>query len=204
MKKLVIIGIFAVAMVLTLASCGKKEKEKVKENTISEAEISGKHNAVITVKDLGDIEVELDADAAPVTVENFINLANEGFYDGLTFHRIIDGFMIQGGDPKGDGTGGSGKNIVGEFKNNGIDNPIKHTRGTLSMARSRDNNSASSQFFIMHQDAPHLDGDYAAFGHVTKGMDIVDKICKDTEVVDNNGTVMPEKQPVIEKITILD
>ena len=204
MKKLVIIGIFAVAMIFTLAACGKKEQAKDSQNVKSESEISGKHHAVITVKDLGDIEVELDADAAPVSVENFMELANEGFYDGLTFHRIIDGFMIQGGDPSGNGTGGSGKNIIGEFKNNGIDNPIKHTRGTLSMARSRDNNSASSQFFIMHEDAPHLDGDYAAFGQVTSGMDIVDKICADTKVQDSNGTVLPENQPVIEKIIVLD
>ena len=204
MKKLIIVGVFALAMVLTLAGCQKKQNETNDPHIKTESELSGKYNAIITIKGAGEIEVELDADAAPVTVENFINLANEGFYDGLTFHRIISGFMIQGGDPSGNGTGGSGTNIVGEFKNNGIENPIKHTRGTLSMARSRDNNSGSSQFFIVHEDAPHLDGDYAAFGHVTKGMEVVDMICEKTKVQDSNGTVLPENQPVIESIVIMD
>ena len=204
MKRLVIIGIFAAAMLLTLAGCQKKNNNKVSENIKSEADISGKYYAMISIEGYGDIEVELDADAAPVTVQNFIDLVNDGFYDGLTFHRIISGFMIQGGDPNGNGTGGAGTNIVGEFKNNGVDNPIKHERGTLSMARSRDNNSASSQFFIMHEDAPHLDGDYAAFGHVTSGMEIVDKICETTDVTDSNGTVIEENQPVIEKIQMIE
>ena len=122
------------------------------------------------------IKVELDESAAPITVENFKNLVRSGFYDGLTFHRIIPGFMIQGGDPKGNGTGGSGKHIKGEFAKNGVNNPIRHKRGVISMARAQDPDSASSQFFIMHADAPHLDGDYAAFGHVVEGMDAVDEI----------------------------
>ena len=123
------------------------------------------------------------------------------FYDGLTFHRIIDGFMIQGGDPLGDGTGGSEETIKGEFSNNGVENPLKHTRGALSMARSQDYDSASSQFFIVQSESSHLDGDYAVFGYVYEGMDIVDQICKDTPVEDNNGTVKKENQPVIESIT---
>ena len=124
----------------------------------------------------GEIEAELYKDVAPITVENFINLVNEHFYDGLIFHRVIKGFMIQGGDPTGTGMSGSGKNIKGEFKANGVENNLKHVRGVLSMARAYDPNSASSQFFIMHQDAPHLDGQYAAFGKVTKGMEVVDEI----------------------------
>ncbi len=122
------------------------------------------------------IKLELDETAAPKTVANFNKLVNEGFYDGLSFHRIIPGFMIQGGDPVGNGTGGSKENIVGEFASNGVNNPIKHTRGVISMARSMDPNSASSQFFIMHADAPHLDGNYAAFGHVVEGLEVVDEI----------------------------
>ena len=122
------------------------------------------------------IKIGLDESAAPITTENFKNLVRSGFYDGLTFHRIIPGFMIQGGDPKGNGTGGSGKNIKGEFASNGVNNPIAHKRGVISMARAMNPDSASSQFFIMHADAPHLDGEYAAFGHVTEGMDAVDEI----------------------------
>lgn len=122
------------------------------------------------------IKLELDETAAPKTVENFTKLVKEGFYDGLTFHRIIPGFMIQGGDPAGNGTGGADENIVGEFASNGFNNPIRHTRGVISMARAMDPNSASSQFFIMHADAPHLDGNYAAFGHVVEGLDVVDQI----------------------------
>ena len=130
----------------------------------------------ITMQDGGVIDLELDAQAAPITVENFLKLVNDGFYDGLTFHRIIPGFMIQGGCPDGTGMGGPGWHIKGEFARNGVANPIKHTRGVISMARAMDPNSAGSQFFIMHEDAPHLDGGYAAFGHVVAGMDVVDRI----------------------------
>ena len=130
----------------------------------------------ITMKDGGVIDLELDAQAAPITVENFLKLVKDGFYDGLTFHRIIPGFMIQGGCPEGTGMGGPGWHIKGEFARNGVPNPIKHTRGVISMARAMDPNSAGSQFFIMHEDAPHLDGGYAAFGHVVAGMDVVDRI----------------------------
>lgn len=131
---------------------------------------------IIEINDGGIIKLELDETAAPITVANFKNLVQDGFYDGLTFHRIIPGFMIQGGDPSGNGTGGSKECIKGEFQSNGVKNPIKHTRGVISMARAQDPNSASSQFFIMHADAPHLDGMYAAFGHVVEGMEVVDKI----------------------------
>ena len=165
---------------------------------------TGKHHAEIVVKNYGTIALELDADVAPITVENFANLVNEGFYNGLTFHRIISGFMIQGGDPLGNGTGGSSKTIKGEFASNGVKNSISHVRGTISMARSSMPNSASSQFFIVHKDSTFLDGQYAAFGTVTSGMEVVDKICADTAVEDDNGTVEKNNQPVIEKITMID
>lgn len=163
-----------------------------------------KNHVKIKVKKYGTITVELYPDKAPITVKNFIELAKEGFYDGLTFHRIIFGFMMQGGDPLGNGTGGAESTIKGEFSQNGVENDIKHVRGTISMARSSVPDSASSQFFILHQDADYLDGQYAAFGQVTNGIEIVDKICANTKVVDNNGTVMSENQPVIEKITVVD
>ena len=166
--------------------------------------ISGLHHVKISIIDYGDIEIELDGNNAPVTVDNFITLVKDGFYDGLTFHRIINGFMIQGGDPDGTGFGGSSKTIKGEFAANGYNNSIKHVRGVISMARSNDYNSASSQFFIVQEDSSHLDGLYAAFGHVTSGMDIVDKIAKEVKVEDNNGTVLKENQPVISKIEYLD
>lgn len=160
------------------------------------------NTAVIDIKDYGKITVELDPEAAPITVENFKKLANEGFYDGLTFHRIISGFMIQGGDPLGNGTGGSDEEIKGEFSANGVENNLSHTRGAISMARSMDNNSASSQFFIVHEDSLYLDGQYAVFGYVTDGIEIVDEICKDTPVTDDNGTVEKDDQPIINSIKI--
>ena len=165
--------------------------------------LSGKYNIEINVKDYGTIKVELDADQAPITVTNFIKLVNDGFYNNLTFHRIIDGFMIQGGDPLGNGTGGSDETIKGEFAKNGVTNNISHVRGTISMARSSDMNSASSQFFIVQKDSTYLDGQYAGFGHVTEGMDIVDDIAENAIVVDDNGTVEKENQPVIESIKVI-
>lgn len=122
-------------------------------------QLTGTHHAEITVKDYGEIDVELDADTAPITVTNFVKLVQDNFYDGLTFHRIIDGFMIQGGDPNGDGTGGANEDIKGEFTNNGVKNDISHVRGTISMARGSDPDSASSQFFIVHEDSTFLDGE---------------------------------------------
>lgn len=171
------------------------------ETEVDLSQVSGPV-VTIAVRDYGDIVVQLDEQAAPLTVKNFVALAEDGFYDGLTFHRIIDGFMIQGGDPLGNGTGGSENTIKGEFSENGVDNPISHRRGVISMARSQDMDSASSQFFIVQSDSPHLDGSYAGFGYVTSGMDIVDQICIDTPVQDSNGTVNPEDQPVIESITV--
>ncbi len=165
----------------------------------------GKHHAVIEVKDYGTIKLELNATNTPITVSNFAHLVNEKFYDGLTFHRIINDFMVQGGDPNGNGTGGSDVKVKGEFSANGVVNAIQHKRGVISMARSQDNNSGSSQFFIMHTDTQgsSLDGQYAAFGKVTEGMDVVDKLAE-VPVEDTNGTVKPENQPIITSIKMID
>lgn len=192
MKKLL-----ALAAALFLGACGTTGSEEpvevVEANPIVRIEVEG----------FGDIRLELDREAAPITVENFVNLAESGFYDGVTFHRIIEGFMIQGGDPDGNGMGGSGENIIGEFPANNIDNPILHERGVISMARNMISmDSASSQFFIMHEDAPFLDGDYAAFGHVIEGMDVVDAIASGAIVEDHNGTVHPDNQPVMTRVVV--
>lgn len=165
---------------------------------------SGKHHVAITVRDYGTITVELDADAAPITVQNFLDLADSGFYDGLTFHRIMEGFMIQGGDPEGTGMGGSDKTIKGEFSANGVENPLSHTRGAISMARSSAMDSASSQVFIVQKDSTFLDGQYACFGYVTDGMDVVDAIAADAQPTDGNGTIPADQQPVIESVKVLD
>ena len=165
---------------------------------------SGTHHVTIDVEGYGTITLELDADIAPVTVSNFADLVENGFYDGLTFHRIIDGFMIQGGDPLGNGTGGSSRSIIGEFALNGVDNPISHVRGVISMARSSDPNSASSQFFIVHQDSTYLDGQYAAFGMVTDGIEVVDAIATSVPVQDDNGTVAAKDQPRITSMKMVD
>lgn len=167
--------------------------------------LSGKYNVLMSVKDCGEIKLELDADIAPITVTNFIKLVNDGFYDGLTFHRVIDGFMIQGGDPKGDGTGGSSETIKGEFSSNGVTNNLHHERGVISMARSSANDSASSQFFIMHEDNTSLDGNYAAFGKVTSGIEVVDKIVESvSKYGDDNGILDKEYQPVIEYVKVIE
>ena len=194
--------VLAITRAVGLGACGGKGADNSSAATNgTETEY---HHVEITVKDYGTIKVELNATEAPVTVENFLKLAGEGFYDGLTFHRIIDGFMIQGGDPKGNGTGGSDENIKGEFSKNGVDNSLSHTRGAISMARAKSYDSASSQFFIVHEDSTYLDGQYACFGYVTEGMDVVDAICKAVPVVDNNGTVLKENQPVIESVKVID
>ncbi len=190
MKKIVLF-LFCFSLFF-LSGCEQKE-----ENLLS-----GKHNIEITIKDHGVIKAQLDADAAPITVTNFIELAHEGFYDGLTFHRIIQGFMMQGGD--GTSKGLEKPQIIGEFSANKHENPLKHTRGALSMARSTAYNSASTQFFIVQEDSDHLDGLYAVFGYVTEGMDIVDEICNNTPVTDDNGSVAEENQPIIEQIKVLD
>ena len=166
--------------------------------------LSGTHHVEIIIKDYGTIKAELDADNAPITVTNFIELAQNGVYDGLTFHRIIKDFMMQGGDATGTDKESYVTTITGEFTANKIDNPLTHKRGALSMARSQAYNSASSQFFIVQEDSDHLDGKYAVFGYVTEGMEIVDKICNEIEVTDSNGTVEEENQPVIETITVID
>ncbi len=158
--------------------------------------------ADIVIKDYGTITVKLEPTHAPITVANFVGLAQSGFYDGLTFHRIIEGFVMQGGDPLGNGRGGSEENIFGEFATNGFKNTLSHTRGAISMARGYENDSASSQFFIMHEDSIRLDGNYAAFGYVTEGMEVVDAVCETAEPVDDNGTILADDQPVIETITI--
>ena len=227
MKKWMKICLMAAASAMLLAGCGTKDntaettavettakvedtKETEKTDKTTQAAVSetteaaeenseldlraaaGKHHVEITVKDYGTINVELDGDAAPITVANFLDLAGNGFYDGLTFHRIISGFMIQGGDPLGTGMGGSEREIKGEFDSNGVKNPLSHTRGAISMARAQ------------RKDSTFLDGEYACFGYVTDGMDVVDAICEDTKVEDNNGTVAKENQPVIESIKVID
>ena len=152
----------------------------------------------ITMNSGKTIRLELYPEIAPITVENFLDLVNKGFYNGLTFHRIIPGFMIQGGDPSGNGTGGPGYSIKGEFKSNGVNNTIKHERGVISMARAFDPNSAGSQFFIMHKDAPHLDGEYAAFGKVIEGLEAVDEIAS----VETGFQDAPVKKVVMEKVEV--
>ncbi len=186
MKKLLTI-LCSFVLCISLFGCQKETKD---------------YTAKIEVKDYGTITLKLDGKTAPITVKNFVDLAESGFYDGLTFHRIMKGFMIQGGDPNANGTGGSDKTIKGEFKDNGVKNNIKHKRGVISMARSSDYDSASSQFFIMQEDNDSLDGQYAAFGHVTKGMKIVDQICEDADPMDDNGTIAESKQPVIKTIKV--
>lgn len=185
-------------------SGSEEDSDADSDSGSEETLLSGLHHVEIEIDNYGTVALELDADTAPISVTNFVDLAKEGFYDGLTFHRIISGFMIQGGDPSGNGTGGSDKEIKGEFSSNGITNDIAHDRGVISMARSNDPDSASSQFFIMHQDSPHLDGNYAAFGHVTSGIEIVDQICENTPVQDDNGTVNADDQPVIKAIRVID
>ena len=188
----------------TAANSQQDQPDATQTETQTETTAAGIHHAEIKIQDMGTITVGLAGDAAPITVQNFMDLAESGFYDGLTFHRIINGFMMQGGDPNGDGTGGSEQTIKGVFSESGVENDLSHTRGAISMARAQDMDSASSQFFIVHQDSTYLDGQYACFGYVTDGMDIVDEICENTKVEDGNGTVLPENQPVIERITILD
>ena len=151
---------------------------------------------------MGDIKVKFFPEAAPKAVENFKTLAKDGYYDGLTFHRIMEGYMMQGGDPEGTGFGGAENTIVGEFKANGYDNPLSHTRGAVSMARSQAYNSASSQFFIVQRNFKSWDGQYAVFGYVTEGMEIVDKVCADAEPIDGNGTIPADKQPVMTSVKI--
>ncbi len=214
MKKMITL-LLAVCLLLTMTACVIQGSTTAQTEVITNTDPTptpdasielldeGKtYYADIEIADYGTITVQLDRSAAPITAANFVHLAESGFYDGLTFHRIISGFMVQGGDPKGSGTGGSDTKIKGEFAANGHNNPIAHERGVISMARSMAYDSASSQFFIMHADAPHLDGQYAAFGYVTEGMDVVDAICAAAKPTDNNGSIAPDAQPVMTKVTI--
>ena len=199
----------AVLLILSLAGCGKTSVVGITTTSKApaaneESQGVGTHHAEIDIQDYGTITVELDGDAAPITVQNFMDLANDGFYDGLTFHRIISGFMMQGGDPNGNGTGGSENTIKGEFSANGVENSLSHTRGAISMARSQAYDSASSQFFICHADSTFLDGQYACFGYVTDGMDVVDAVCEAAQPTDDNGTIPADQQPVITAIRITD
>ena len=204
MKKLITV----LCVLLCFVGCTPKEKPVPTESVVHSATLTEKESvnvikATITMEDGGEIVLELYPDKAPQSVCNFVSLARKGFYDGLKFHRIIKGFMIQGGDPDGNGTGGPGYCIKGEFKSNGVDNDIKHVRGVISMARSRNYDSAGSQFFIMHADSAGLDGDYAAFGKVVSGMDVVDRIAEIPNS-GSNGAVAEKDKPVIKSVTIDD
>ena len=199
MKKIFIISL--IMLLITGCSLGDlfiRENEKMDL-------LSGKINVEMNIKDYGIIKLELDADTAPITTTNFVNLVNEGFYNGLTIHRAQKNFVIQGGDPNHDGSGGSGKTIKGEFSKNGVKNDISHVRGVISMARSIDYNSASSQFFIVQQDATaSLDGLYAGFGHVTEGIEVVDKIMSSVSTTDEMGSIEYLDQPIIEYIKVIE
>lgn len=191
MRKIIISIVLVAAMIFAFVGCSeKKDTTKVQ----------------MVIKDYGTIVIELNPNEAPLTCENFVNLVNQGFYDGLTFHRVMPGFVLQGGDPEGTSFGGSSLQIKGEFSENGVENHIVHTRGVISMARSTSPNSASSQFFICLDDCrSSLDGKYAAFGQVTEGMDVVDKIVADAVISDpNSGYVLPENQVTIESAKILE
>lgn len=187
--KYILILIVVIVLIIGLLWPGNKTKQiKVEMN----------------ITDYGKIVLELDRDNAPITVDNFVKLVNEKFYNGLTFHRIINNFMVQGGDPLKNGTGGSKNTIKGEFSSNGVNNKISHKRGVISMARNQDMNSASSQFFIMHKDNTSLDGKYAAFGKVISGIEVVDKIEESVSSLgDENGLIPVDKQPVIEYIKVI-
>ena len=182
---------------LLFVGCESSKENSKKQKKLYEDQI----NINIEIRDYGTISLELYPNLAPITVENFTKLVKENFYTESTFHRIIDGFMIQGGTSS---TGKTASYIKGEFSLNGVKNELKHERGVISMARADDYNSASSQFFIVQTTYPSLDGRYAAFGRVTSGIEIVDKICKDTKVEDSNGTVLKENRPVIERIYIVE
>lgn len=203
MKRTVSLVLCLLMMLFCFTACGDKAPEENNGGANINSS-SGLHHVEMVIKDYGTVKLELNADEAPITVQNFIELANDGFYDGIGFHRHVEGFVLQGGDPDGDGMGGSDKAIKGEFEINGVQNNIKHKRGVISMARTPyDYDSATSQFFICLDDmtASGLDRQYAAFGFITEGMDIIDKICTETPVSDS----IPENQrPIIETIRVID
>lgn len=196
MKKFLIL-MLALAMLASFAlvSCSSKDGLDPSADSTAPEDFEGEYVVEMKVKDYGTITFELDSDSAPITVENFVNLARDEFYDGLTFHRIIEGFMMQGGAS----TDKEVKEIEGEFLSNGVNNKLKHTRGAVSMARTSIPNSATSQFFIVQQESPHLDGEYACFGYVTSGMNVVDAICKG-----RNGILPASEQPVIEYVRVTE
>lgn len=212
MKKKLFFLLTLSTLLFSFAACGKDDEDNKDDKTedtslltnTSEGLLSGEYKVEIEVNDYGTIALTLYANTAPVTVTNFVNLVKEGFYDGLTFHRVYSGFMIQGGDPDGNGTGSAKRNIQGEFSANGVENNLSHTRGVISMARATPYDSASCQFFIVHEDSAFLDGKYAAFGMVTDGMEVVDAICENTPVIDSDGNVSPKNQPVIKEIRIVE
>lgn len=222
MKKNLLLAVILILTTLFTFGCGSKEdapgstqagvpetntQETDKQETDKQEtdnQEASKTSVEIEIENYGTIKAELDAQQAPLSVENFITLAKDGFYDGLTFHRIMKGFMMQGGDPSGNGSGGSDKTIKGEFANNGVENTLSHTKGAISMARSMDMDSASSQFFIVHEDSLFLDNDYAVFGYVTEGMEIIDEICNSAEPSDDNGTIPPADQPVITSVKVIE
>lgn len=217
MKK-ILLSIMSLFLVATLTGCANisftSGDQNNNENTPEQDEqnpeaisfttkIDADYEVSMEFENYGTVVLELDEDKAPETVKNFVSLVEEGFYDGLTLHRIMAGFMMQGGDPTGTGYSGSDKEIYGEFAANGFfQNNLSHTRGAISMARSQNPDSASSQFFIVHENSEFLDGSYAAFGYVVKGMEIVDAICNDAQPTDDNGTIPAESQPVITKVSV--
>ena len=206
MKKKIVSVLLAMCAVVALAGFAACSKESVSKTEAggSSGTSGGESGETIMVQiemeNGGIIKLELYPDKAPITVDNFVSLVNEGFYDGLIFHRVIKGFMIQGGDPEGTGFGGSEKKIKGEFASNGVANDLSHTRGVISMARSKQKDSASSQFFIVQEDSTYLDGDYAAFGKVTEGMDVVDEIAS----VETDRYDKPLEDVVIKSIRVID
>lgn len=204
MKKVICALLCLMIVIAGFTACGKTETTpETPDTTANTNSTSGLHHVEMVIKDYGTVKLELNADEAPITVENFISLAESGFYDGVPFHRLDKDFVLQGGDPDGDGRGGSDKPIKGEFYANGVQNDIKHKRGVISMARTGDPNSASSQFFICLNNltAGSLDGNYAAFGHITEGMDVIDKLCQETPESD---CLPKDLQPVIETIKVID
>jgi len=208
MNKKSLIFIFIIIVLLVIFLCVfdfDKDSTTSKKKNENLNLLTGKYYVEMNIEKYGIINLELDADAAPITVTNFINLVNDKFYDGLTFHRIIDGFMIQGGGYEQTGERKNTKSIKGEFNSNGVVNTISHKRGVISMARtSVDKNSASSEFFIVQEDSTFLDGDYAAFGYVIDGLDVVDKIAKKAKPTDDNGSIDIKDRPVIKYVKVID
>ncbi len=206
MKKRRILPLFVVlSLLLCLFSCGKETETVSSETPTGMAAYHSENDYMvdIAIENYGTITLRLLPKVAPITVNNFVTLAQSGFYDGLTFHRIMENFMMQGGSPTGtSASSDTGNTITGEFAANGYNNPLSHKRGVLSMARAQEFNSGSCQFFIMHVDYPSLDGMYASFGYVTEGMDVVDAICSSARPIDGNGTIPAAEQPVMKTVTV--